>query len=287
MIFGFNFFNTSHTAMRMIALCVLMSCLSICLGYGSDCSTFIKGPLTVEQSVGKWSLMAMAHENNMTIISDVGLEHAFMEVYLKDRVPHLTHLSIRAGRARRFEIEDLAVKDGYLTYTSERFGSKPAFRSISDDCALYSFQNPADIHFFYCRSNRPSIDDFRKIIKYSNCHNYQHIVIRRDSEPSCIDIPHEIKDFDLEKLEGKWKMVAGASVVLKHDIDISTEIHFMVDGDRVTVSLGEGKNVITGRKSMYRFNYGIPRTGHLQDKEIVKFKNFASCMSARVVFVNE
>ncbi|XP_073454571.1 uncharacterized protein [Aquarana catesbeiana] len=167
--------------MKMVALCVLMSCLSVCLGYGSDCSTFIKGPLTVEQSVGKWSLMAVAHEINETIISDVGLEHAFMEVYLKNGVPHLTHLSIRAGMVDRFEMKDLAIKDGYLTYTSKRFGSKPAFRSISDDCALYSFQNPLDIHFFYCRSNRPSIDDFRKIIKYSDCHNYQHIVIRRDS----------------------------------------------------------------------------------------------------------
>lgn len=279
-------------------------------------------PINFRESVGKWILIASAHESAETILSEVSSTYGASEITVVNDKVHLSHTEITTSTVNTMEEILVDESAGHIIYTETPSGIRTAVHSVNPNCIVFS--DVIQRLFLNCHVNQfPSIDDISQFVKYATCQNFNKILIRQPASYLCSDIPTEVHVLDVEKLAGTWKLVAVASSIPENESDLNfpIETQFIVNNGEVTMTIGNWTRLTkkienrrlqydTGNNSTLEIRFYEPlgdsmltwmgnaieqkrflvlytRSGHASPDEIITLKHFAACLSLRVVFLVE
>ncbi|XP_040261896.1 uncharacterized protein LOC120977831 isoform X2 [Bufo bufo] len=275
-----------------------------------------KVPINFRESVGKWILMASAHENTKMALDDLLTSYGATDIRVVNDTVYLSHISIHGGRISHLDDIDVEEKTGHITYKDTPSGTRVAIHSVSPTCIIFS---PEGRLFLNCRANQfPSIGDINQFAKYANCRNFNNILFRQPSSFLCSEMPDEIDALDLEKIVGTWKFAALASNVPAGDVQFRNETQVTVNNEEVTF-ITDGCVTTFQKRGNRRLEYvkGDPcamevrfhetlrdtgliwvstprrqgiflilfsKSDHVRPEELIRFKHFAACLSLPVIF---
>ncbi|XP_053577942.1 uncharacterized protein LOC128667081 [Bombina bombina] len=189
--------------------------------------------ITLKQSVGKWGLVVSAFDDLDIALHNIKLDHSWIETKLVDGQPQMIYFEIREGSLSKSLIKGAEEKDGHVEIKDNVRQHVSTMHFFGSNCIFFSAQDTKSTqNALYCRTDPVSNLDIQKFSTYAYCRK-TFINVRKHSALACSDVPHEADTLDLEKIAGKWKIVAAASTEANEAI--TQGIEFKLTNGEVTI----------------------------------------------------
>ncbi|XP_069799976.1 uncharacterized protein [Dendropsophus ebraccatus] len=277
-------------------------------------------PINFRESVGKWVLMVSAYEDTNMVLMEVLSPYGSTVIEVVDDKVHFSHVSIAQGAVITMKDIEVEESTGHIIYKDDP-ETRAAVHSVSPNCIVLSPEG-RQRQYFICRANHfPTSGDISQFVKHATCRKFNKLLIRQPASFLCSEMPAEVQNLDVEKIAGTWTLAAAASNIPEGDVNFPNEIQFTVNDGEVTITDGNWKS--TARKiGNNRLKYakghehamemrfheplgdslltwvGNPvdhkaflilfsKSGQVGPTELMRFKQFAACLSIPVMFVKE